>query len=179
MMNFKNSKISPFNRSFNGWFALINHQTTTVSPQTRNPKNCFKWRCLILKKILVKPLEDSSKQKEAAAPGLPTPVHVVGRPGRFTSAVRFLLHRYPAKRLPCWLVGVVCFWQSMQFFHIRTTEKNISDFILIFAEKVSNDQFLRLGDCSHLMEKPVTAGKNARSVSLSIPKRYLRNGTPL
>lgn len=93
MMHFKNWKFSPFfNRSFNGWFALINHQhhqpTTVPLQKKKSRKNGLKMKVLKKHVPCQTPWGFHFQQKEAAAPGLPTPVHVVGRPGGFTCAVR-------------------------------------------------------------------------------------------
>ena len=55
------------------------------------------------------------------------------------------------------------------------SETPISENALL-CRKVSNDQLLWLGDCSHLVVKPVE--KPTKMRGLSIPKRYLRIGNP-
>lgn len=107
MMNFKNSKISPFNRSA-AWLVCIEQTINQPQDTTRNrKKKCLKLE--VLKKMfLVKPLEDSiSSKKKKGSSRSPNAcarrrkawwIHMCGPRCR-----RFLLHRYPAQRLPCWL----------------------------------------------------------------------------
>ena len=141
--------------------------STINQPQYTTNKESQKWLKIggVKKKILFKPLEEKKHlQKESGAPGVPTPVHVVGRPGG-NSHLRCLLRAYPVEGL-----GAVCCWQQCSF-NIRT---NLFFFRKCSSKsrKISNDQLLWLGDCSHLMEKLVKADNHARSIN---PKKVLEN----